>query len=215
MSIKRKRPRSKKCKGCGELFQPPMSRPLAQVCSPKCAITYQAEQRKRKAKKDREQFNQEDLTWTKNKLQETVNAIAREIDRGLTCLATGTKGQMHGGHVFSRGAHPQMRFNLHVIHRQSAYSNTMQSHDGLMQEKLAAEYGKGYLEYLKQLRGSNVQKLTPKEYYSAHRRGLKILRRLKEKPDEAFNTPKKRIEERNQINAELGVYPLPLVFYKG
>jgi len=213
-SIKKKRPRKKKCKGCGDLFQPPLARPLAQVCSPRCAIAYQTEQKKRKAKKERQEFNQEDINWTKEKLQQTVNTLAREIDRGLPCLATGkTGGQMHGGHVYSRGAHTQMRFNLHNIHRQTAYSNTMQSHDGLMQEKLADEYGPEYLQYLKQLRGSPVLKLSAKEYYSAHRKGLKLIKKVQRKDNRELNTPAKRIALRNECNAALGIYPPSLAWF--
>jgi len=205
----------KKCKSCGSEFLPRYNT-TQQVCSQSCAIKLGREKQAAKAKKEHSQqkkkFKQGDLRWTKFKLQQTVNAIVRAIDKDLPCLATGKhSGQMQAGHVFSRGAHPQMRFNLHNIHRQTAYSNNQQSHDALMQERLAEEYGVDYLDHLKQLRGSQPPKLTAYDYYEAHLRGLKVLKGLSQLEQQG---PEERVQLRDKVNSALGIYPPDILQFR-
>lgn len=205
----------KKCKSCGVEFSPRYNT-TQQVCSTSCAIKLAREREAKKARKkhleQKRKFNQNDPKWVKAKLQQAVNAIVREIDRDLPCLATGKlSGQMQAGHVFSRGAHPQMRFNLHNIHRQTAYSNNQQSHDGLMQENLALEYGVEYLEYLKDLRGSVPPKLATYEYYEVY---LKARKMLKEVQGLEVQSATSRLDLRNQVNTALAIYPQDLLLFR-
>lgn len=197
--------RSKKCRVCKTSFKP--YRTTQVVCSAKCAAVEGKRKRERQAKRERQEFNRNDIRWVKNKLQQTINEITRIIDTDLPCLATGTWGQMQAGHVFSRGAHGQMRYNLHNIHRQSAYSNNKQSHDGLMQEMLAKEFGEDYLEYLKERRGDPVQKLSIAEYQAAYDRAREVRNQLK-KEMEGARTPlsvAQRIRIRNRVNDRIGI----------
>lgn len=201
--------KTKKCRECGVEFTPRYS--TTQIaCSYGCAIKIaerkERNRRAKEARKKRAEFNRNDPKWIKSKLQSTVNEIARIIDHGLPCLATKTNGQMHGGHVFSRGAHTQIRYNLHNIHRQSAYSNNKQSHDGLMQEKLAEEYGESYLEFLKDMRGEGVQKHTINELQEAYDNARDFRNTLKKSITENGFPKKTRIELRNQANIKIGLY---------
>lgn len=145
------------------------------------------------------------VTNWKNKLQTKVQEIARLIDHGQLCLARQIEcKQAHGGHVFSKGGHAEMRFNLHNIHKQSAYSNTFKNDDGLMQEGIIREYGNEYLEFIKSLRSHPVPKLSNLEYHEAYKRACKIANSLKKAKRK--RTPSQRISMRNQANKEIGIY---------
>ena len=177
------------------------------------AITKKKEAEKRKARKAKEDFNWSDLKWLKSNLQTEVNKIVRSIDRSLPCLATDTNGQIQAGHIYSRGAHTQIRYNLHNIHRQSAYSNNKQSHDGLMQERLSEEYGDDYLAFIRDMRGLEVQKWTVGQLGSA----LKIARmefRNLEKDETKVFSKERRITLRNQMNIQLGLYSPQISIYE-
>ena len=161
------------------------------------------EKTRMKERKDR-------VTNWKNKLQEELQKIARLIDVGLPCLATQKPmKQAHGGHVFPKGSHPEMRFNLHNLHRQSAYSNTYRNDDGLMQEGLIRGYGKEYLEFVKSLKETPVPKYSNKEYQDFTKKAREIVRSLQEyiKVRTALVlTVNQRVTLRNIYNKELGIY---------
>src|SRR6056297_3833970 len=126
------------CKECGQEFMP--YNYLQSACSLKCARVIANKKLEENAKKEarwkKREFYYNDRAWLTDKLQKKVQSIARKIDFNLPCLATNKRGQMHGGHIFTKGGHPQMRYNLHNIHRQVSQSNRHQSDDGLMQEGL-------------------------------------------------------------------------------
>ena len=108
-----------------------------------------------------------------------------------------------------------MRFNLHNIHRQSAQSNNWQNDDGLMREKLAYEYGQEYLDFVSNLRKYEVPKLSNKEYKIKYEIAHKIALGLQRKSNYQQFRVKERIELRNMINIELGIYSLEqCVFHK-
>jgi len=116
----------------------------------------------------------------KKKLQTKVQEIARLIDHEQLCLARQIEcKQAHGGHVLSKGGHAEMRFNLHNIHKQSAYSNTFKNDDGLMQEGIIREYGKEYLDFIKSLISYQVPKLSNLEYHEAYKRACKVANSLR------------------------------------
>jgi hypothetical protein len=202
--------KEKKCKVCKEPFIPTYNT-LQAVCSHKCAIAHGKKKAKEKAKKEwkkEKEVLRKNVTNWKNELQKEVQKIARYIDFGLTCLARGTNGQMHGGHVFAKGGHPEMRFDLHNIHRQSAHSNTFKNDDGLLRERLAEEYGEEYLESLKDLRRRKVPKHSNEVYHAFYLKARKIANRLKKENNELFKprSVEERIRLREEINKELGIY---------
>ena len=173
--------------------------------------------KKKAIQKDKEEIQKlkDKVENWKDKLQKEVQLIARLIDKGLTCLARGTNGQIHGGHIFAKGGHSEMRFNLHNIHRQSAQSNKWQNDDGLMREKLAYEYGQDYLDFVSNLRKYEVPKLSNKEYKIKYEIAHKIALGLQRKSNYQQFGVKERIELRNMINIELGIYSLEqCVFHK-
>ena len=159
-----------------------------------------------KTEKRRETRKEKDSikNWKKC-LQTKVQFIARLIDKDLPCLARQKKAnQFHGGHVLSKGGNPEMRFNLHNIHRQSAQSNTFYSDDALMQEGIIREYGMKYLVFIKELKGKEIPKFSNEEYHKKYKIALKIINALK-KENRTFDV-EERIELRNRFNFELGIY---------
>lgn len=166
-------------------------------------------QKKAREKTQTLQQKRADKKYIKPKLQEVVNSIARLIDYGLPCLATGrVPEKMHGGHVFSVKNNEHIRFNLHNIHRQSLQSNYFEAHDALMREKLAEEYGDEYYENLVRLKRETVLKPTGKELAEAYERALKGRRELRA-ANKALNSPrsvKERIKLRNEMNAKINLY---------
>jgi len=204
----------KKCRNCKQTFTPKRST-LEVVCSLPCALAVvkkKIAEKEKQATKDFKakvnHFNRNDPKYVKPKLQTELQAIARTIDSGLPCLATGNFGQIHGGHVFSKGSHPQMRYNLHNIHRQNAQSNHSHNDDGLLREKLAEEYGQEYLEKLKELRKLPPLKLSMPDLYQIYLQAREVHRQLK-KTLEPLDKPipkAMRIRLREEINNKLGIY---------
>lgn len=141
----------------------------------------------------------------KDELQKKINLIVRLIDKDLPCLAKGIyPNQMHAGHIFSRGSSPEIRFNLHNIHRQSAQSNHFQNEDGLLREQLQKEYGKEYYRFLCELRCLKQLKYKNDDYLNFYKKASKIALKLK-KENKTYSILE-RIELRNQINLELNIY---------
>jgi len=141
----------------------------------------------------------------KKKLQLKVQEIARLIDHGQDCLARQIPcKQAHGGHVYSKGGHTEMRFNLHNIHRQSAYSNTFQNDDDLMKEGIVREYGQEYRDFLDFLKGQEVPKYSNLEYHEFYKKACKIANELRK--DLKVNDAQTRIKLRNKANTEIGLY---------
>jgi hypothetical protein len=167
-------------------------------------IESQKKQYIKKQKEEHKELKNKITDWTK-KLQDKVQEIARLIDKGQPCLARGyTNCQFHGGHVISRGAGANIKLNLHNIHRQSAQSNHWQNDDALMKKGLEFEYGVNYLNFIEELRRCPVPKYTNEEYQMFYSIACGIATRLKKEGKE-YNL-EERIELRNQINMELGIY---------
>lgn len=141
----------------------------------------------------------------KSKLQDKVNTIVRLIDIGQPCLAKNVHAnQIQAGHVYSRGAHPAIKYNLHNIHRQSAQSNHWQADDQLMIEGLVREYGKEYADFVGELRQTETLKFTNYEYQQFYKTACKIEKKLRQS-GRVFNKYE-RIEMRNRVNRMLGIY---------
>lgn len=185
-------------------FLPKVSKKVEQKQRLATAESKKAEKEKKRNSIAEKKVLREATTNYKNKLQVSVQKIARLIDKDLPCLARGIFGKMAGGHVFAKGGHAQMRFNLHNIHRQCFMSNGKSSDDGLLREKLEMEYGSEYLNFIKWLRQGDVPKLKDWEYRETHFSALKLIKRL-ETENRTYNLAE-RIELRNQVNVELGIY---------
>ena len=143
------------------------------------------------------------LDWGK-KLQTEINGIVRAIDYGLTCLARRKRGQIHAGHVFARGGNQTIRYNLHNIHRQNAQSNHFQNDDGLLREGLINEYGSEYMEFISDLRQTPSLTFNNNEYRELTIKARLILKDLLLK--DRIYSKSERIELRNRINVEIGIY---------
>lgn len=153
------------------------------------------------------------VDWSK-KLVVKMQEIARLIDAGQPCLARGNHpGQMHGGHVFSKGSNPTMKFNLHNIHRQGAQSNHFQNDDGLLREGLINEYGQDYYEFLSEMRSCEALKYTNMEYMEFYKKACKESNNLR-KSGETFLTPFRRQFIRTTLNISKGIYPDQWSIYK-
>jgi hypothetical protein len=211
----------KKCKHCGEKFTPKYSS-LEQFCSKEdCRIQFailtvkkkkESEEKARQRKNIIEKRNLRSATtnW-KNALQDEINKIVRLIDKDLPCLARKKIGKMNAGHVFSRGSSPTIRFNLHNIHRQNAQSNHFQNDDGLLREGLSIEYGEEYFTFISELRRTPKLKYKDFEYEVFTKEAKKIVLSLA-KLDLTYSL-KNRIDMRNKINEQLGIYENEYCFF--
>jgi hypothetical protein len=111
---------------------------------------------------------------------------------------------MHGGHLASRGASSNMRFNLHNIFIQSAHSNHWQNDDHLMREGVKNTFGEDYLKFILELKRTPVPKYSNQEYYEFLQVANKIANELKNNLQ--ILSPKERISKRNELNLRLGIY---------
>jgi hypothetical protein len=121
----------KDCKYCGTKFAP--VRPLAQVCSPICAIRLgkakKADDRKElKARRERIKT----IPQLIKEAQVAFNAFIRERDRDQACICCGRQQtnvdglHAHGwdsGHYRSTGSASHLRFHEDNAHRQLVYCN--------------------------------------------------------------------------------------------
>lgn len=200
-----------KCRQCKAKFTPRFF--LQKTCEDvNCIITYSKILREKKEQKE----------WAKRKgnlkfdnysndgyrskvIQPIVNEIARLIDYGLPCISSGTVGKPQGGHYISTGANNSISLNLHNIHIQSYHSNVELSGDEARYRLgLIRWYGNDYFEFiegLRHLKGIDLSKQRLSELkplISQIRNDLK--RDLKKR------TPQERIELRNEINENIGIY---------
>jgi hypothetical protein len=87
-------------------------------CSKECISEYYSQHSENVIKKSQLEVKKDFLKEKraminyKVKLQNKVQEIARLIDHHLPCLARGKFGQMHGGHIYSKGSSPNCKFNL-------------------------------------------------------------------------------------------------------
>jgi len=213
-SVIEKKIKAKKCRICKEKFIP-KNISTEVICEKyDCKVTYamQIVEKQRVAKnKEIKKKNIEQkkklkdaVTNWKSELQTEINKIVRLIDKGLLCLAKNKGGQIHAGHIFARGGNQYIRYNLHNIHRQNAQSNHFQNDDGLLREGLAKEYGQDYMTFVGELRRTPKLQYKSYEYQNFTLHARKIVLRLT-KLDKEYSLAN-RIELRNQINLELGIY---------
>ncbi len=83
-------------------------------------------------------------------VQPLINELARIIDHGQPCIATGNiKGKMNGGHYHSVGSNVTLSLNLHNIHIQSEQSNSHKGGDAIRyRHGLIEIYGQKYADFV-------------------------------------------------------------------
>jgi len=146
-------------------------------------------------------------------LQPIINEISRLIDFGQSCIASGNFGKMNGGHYISVGANRTTALNLHNIHIQSFESNHHKSGDQINYRLgLIERYGKKYFEFIETLQRHRPLHLSTPEMIEIASKASRI--RLELRRNEEQKTPYERIELRNKINIELGIYDRNFCEYK-
>lgn len=138
-------------------------------------------------------------------LQPVINEIARLIDFGQPCIATGNYGKENGGHYISVGANRTICLNLHNIHIQSYESNHHKSGDTLnYQNGIVDIYGQEYLDFMNGLKSHPLLKLTKQDLIEIYKLAKPIRNSLAKNP-QPLNT-EERIQLRNDINQALNIY---------
>jgi len=210
---------TKKCKICKEKFTPKRST-LEPTCARyECRVDYamiivekqkasRLKAQKRTAVEEKKKMTidiMSDDKYRSSVLQPVINEIARLIDFGQPCIATENYGKENGGHYISVGANRTICLHLHNIHIQSFESNHWKSGDTLKyQGGIRKVYGEDYLAFMDGLQKHPPIQLRKKEMIELYEKACKI--RLKLRKNQEIRTPKQRIELRNQINLELGIY---------
>lgn len=165
-------------------------------------------------KKEQTKRLKEKITNWREKLQLKIQEIVRLIDKGQPCPARGyTNCQFHAGHVYARGGNSTIALNLHNIHRQSAQSNHWQNDDLLFREGLKNEYGEDYVGFIGELRRTSQLKYKNEDYHHFYKKASQIALKLKK---DYFAYPKQtRINLRNEINEQLGIYEKEFCIFEG
>lgn len=197
----------KKCKICSNEYLPRNS--LQRVCSVPCSIE---DARRKEHEKWKKEIKEKHKTHSdyENELQPIINEICRIIDKDQPCISCGKMPKKNNaGHRFSVGSNNSLRFHLSNLANQcnSCNENKSGNPDGY-DEGLIKVYGKTYYEYVKfELKALYpLVKLTPTELMAARAKAMKIRNELK-KIDKVY-TPDERIELRDRVNKEIGIYCL-------
>jgi Bacteriophage Lambda NinG protein len=210
--------KEKKCKVCGKVFSP--SNSIQKVCSVNCAIEFA---KKATVKESLTVQKQEKKAWEfrksemkekiktlsdyQNELQKEINKIIRLLDRGHGCISSGrnTGSKFDAGHLFSRGAFPSIRFNLHNIWSQSVHDNQYLSGNfNGFRTRLIEKFGASYFEYIEGLRAEYPSlKLSKEELVDAKLICKEINKQLQ---DEGYLTDQERLEYRYKLNKRIGIY---------
>ncbi|RLI34492.1 hypothetical protein DRO66_08725 [Candidatus Bathyarchaeota archaeon] len=210
----------RKCKGCGDRFD--MKFPNFPYCSKEdCSdLGYKAKalQAKKAVRREERKEWREEKAKIKKKLktksdyekdlQKQVNHIARIIDKGQPCISSNRlTGRFAGGHFWSVGSTPSLRFNLHNIHIQTFKDNSWESGNiNGYRDGLKTRYGSAYLELIvSDLRGLYpILKLSVAQIEESTVEARKIVKELL-KIDKQYNSDQ-RIELRETVNERLGIY---------
>ena len=202
----------KRCKVCGNKFQPTYSTLQPTCTEPKCIIEYSRQVREKKEAKEWSKRkgvmkfeNHSNNSYRSSVIQPIINEIARLIDYGLPCISSGTLGKGQGGHYISTSANNSISLNLHNIHIQSYHSNVELSGDeSRYRLGLIKWYGNDYFEYIEGLRHVKGVDLSKQRLSELKPLISQIRNDLKRNPIK--RTPQERIALRNEINERIGIY---------
>lgn len=172
------------CEACGKTFQRWSS--FQRVCkTPKCAGRIVKMDKRKEAEETRARriALRSRRDWLED-TQKAVNAYVRARDKGKPCVCCGAPWDetFQAGHYLSRGARPELRFNLDNIHGQSVRCN-MHLHGN------QAAYRKGLVERIGLARVEALEGPHPPAKWSVDE--LRTMR-------EAFRLLLKQLLERNQ-----------------
>jgi hypothetical protein len=139
--------------------------------------------RKQQKDKLREAIGIKPKKQSQDALQKSINKIARLLDKGQPCLARPFEAQniaLEGGHIFSVGSYPSLRYNIWNIHGQCHKSNAILGGEpDLMLEGIERRYGQEQLDKVLSLKSTyKVLKLTNQEKKDALKKANKIIREL-------------------------------------
>ena len=174
-----RKPRKKKCKACGKIFQP--ERHFQKGCGIPCVIKIVNDDKEKKYRKEtRKRLGElKTLNELLKETQTVFNAYIRERDKKDSCISCRRHhgGQYHAGHYKTIGAHPELRFDENNCHKQCSPCNNHLSGNIL-------EYRKGLIEKIgieqvDLLEGPHE----PRKYTREDARGIKVYykTKLKEK----------------------------------
>ena len=157
--------------------------------------------RKQQKDKLREAIGIKPKKQSQDALQKSINKIARLLDKGRPCLARPFEAQniaLQGGHIFSVGSYPALRYNVWNIHGQCHKSNAILGGEpDLMLEGIERRYGHEQLDKVLSLKSTyKVLKLTNQEKKEALKKANKIIREL-----ESGKT-----YTRDEVNEIIGIY---------
>lgn len=146
--------------------------------------------------------------------QPKFNELIRIVDKGCGCIATRrTTGQMQAGHYIHAGVNKTISINAHNIFVQSMESNHFRSGDVIKyQDGIRTVFGENYFNFVESLKACPALHLTKIELMQAYEIILRLRREYK-KEEYQFLSPLERIEMRNEINSELGLYPEEFTVY--
>lgn len=147
-------------------------------------------------------------------VQPIFNEVARLIDYGCPCIATNNfEGKMAGGHYTSVGSNRTIALNLHNIHIQSFHSNSWNGGDDKRYQKgIANTYGENYLSFLDSLSRHRPIKLS-KDDFKVIKTVISTIRNDLKK-NLIYRDPQARIQLRNKINKEIGIYDEEFSIYQ-
>ena len=197
------------CKICRSRFDREKAKTWIVWCSADCGYEYskelRAKQRREAWKKEKEKIKQylgiKPKKQSQDSLQKAVNKIARLLDKGKPCLARPNEAQniaLEGGHIFSVGSYPSLRYHLWNIHGQSHKSNAILGGEpDLMLEGIERRYGIEKRNDVEELRKRYpVLKLTKAEKKEAVKKANRIIKELESG----------KVYTRDQVNSILGIY---------
>lgn len=213
---------AKKCKICNQPFTPKHST-LEKTCRQyDCMVEYALQIAKDpKNKVNAEKLEKKDWFERKSEMtfdnmssdayrskviQPIINEIARLIDYGQPCIASGRyNGKMAGGHFISVGSNRSVALNLHNIHIQTFESNSFRSGDEAKYRLgIIERYGNDYFEFMESLRHLKNIDLSKQRLSELKPLISRIRSDLKCNPIK--RTPQERIALRNEINERIGIY---------
>ena len=122
------KPRSKKCRYCGDRFTPFNS--FQKFCFKEdCIKAHNQTEKARKATKIKREYKSNDKSLQKEIAQKTFNTYIRMRDKDLPCISCGTTNpiQYHASHYIAVGKCKHLRFNLWNVHKSCSVCNSWKS----------------------------------------------------------------------------------------
>lgn len=132
--------------------------PLSKVCDDvecKTSVAMTALNKKKKVEFQEFKENSKTASDYKKELQDLVNWIVKEIDKDLPCISHPEQKsflRFDAGHFWGVGAHGDLRFNFHNIHKQNSEANQRYGGGAHYAVGLKNRYGHEYLNLVFDIR---------------------------------------------------------------